>query len=82
MKEHRIAVLNEITALNDKDLAAMIAELDYLDEQGVYPDESILKDYARKMRDDLNIPLNTALNLVQSHVYRLAAERFSKMVQA
>lgn len=73
----RITGLEKIKALGDSELKVLAKELFYLEEVGIYPENSKVKALARDITKELDgIHLNHAQDMVNSEVLRLIARRF------
>ena len=69
--------LEKIKTLGSLDLKVLANELFYLEESGVYPDDSNLKKLARGITKQLDgIHLNHAQEMIKSEVPRVIARKF------
>ena len=80
MKLTNIATLNAIIGLSDKELSSLVSEQHHLENEGVYPEGSKLKTYAREIMEAIGAPLHQALSMVESQVHRTVAYRYQAML--
>jgi hypothetical protein len=72
-----ITSLVKIKGLSNSDLSVLAKELFHLEETGVYPENSKVKDFARGITEQLDgIHLNHAQDMVNSEVLRVIARKF------
>jgi hypothetical protein len=72
-----IASLEKIKTLGSSELKVLAKELFHLEENGVYPKNSKLKELARGIANQLDgIHLNHAQDMVNSEVLRVIARKF------
>ena len=72
-----ITIIEKIKTLADSELKMLAKELFHLEDVGIYPENSKVKEYARAITNELaGIHLNHAQEMVNSEVLRVIARKF------